>query len=222
VRGVTAPGVKFCGLTRVEDAREAARLGAAYVGAVLVPGTPRAVSPERARALGEAAGLPLVLVLVDPTPAEARDAASRAGAAVLQLHGGEDPQQVRSLREEGPWKVWKGVPVRDRAEALDAVRRFGPVVDGLLLDGWHPSLRGGAGVSFPWREVAEARGEIPSGVLFIAAGGLTPENVGEAASVLRPHVVDVSSGVESAPGLKDARRMKAFVEATRLPASVDP
>lgn len=213
--------VKICGLTRPEDGAAAARAGADWVGCVLVPSSPRAVDAERAGEIRAAAGLPLVLVVADQSVEWMVAAARRSRASVLQLHGDETEVTVAALREQGSWQVWKGVRVRDAASAGEAMDRWGGVADGLLLDGWSPHALGGTGVSFPWGEVAPVRPALRPGTLLIAAGGLNPENVGRAVSILRPDVVDVSSGVESSPGVKDHSRLQAFVTRARTSMSQD-
>lgn len=215
--------VKICGLTRDEDARAAAAAGADYVGTVLVPGTPRAVRPERAAELREACGLPLVLVVADEDPSALARAAEVAGASVLQLHGQETPQQVRDLRGAGDWEIWKVVRMGGEGNLVDAVEAFGDLVDGIVLDTWHPDLLGGSGVTFDWGTAESVRRALPPRVSLIAAGGLRPENLEEAVGALSPDVVDVSSGVEASPGIKDPSKIRAFVrEARRIAEKADP
>lgn len=218
-RRVVSPRVKICGITRRRDAVAAVRAGAAYVGAVLVPGSRRAVAPEAAREIGRGLDASLVALSVDGPPGAVAAAAEAAGARVLQLHGGEPPGDVARIREAGPWRVWKAVRIRGGEDAAGELRRaidrYGGVIDGLLLDAWHPELPGGTGRPFPWEEVAAARDEVPGGVDVVAAGGLTPANVAEAIRILRPDVVDVSSGVERAPGQKDPALVEAFVARAR-------
>lgn len=203
--------VKICGVTRAEDARVAAVLGADYVGAVLSPGFGRSVSPELAAGYLVGDGPTLVAVLVDPGLDDAVRWARRAGAGVLQLHGEEPPELLESLRNAGEWSLWKAVRVAEADDVRRAVERYGPVADGLLLDGRAPDGRGGGhGVRFPWTAAEEARAAL-RGLLFVAAGGLTPENVGEVVRRLEPDVVDVSSGVEATDGRKDPDLMSAFI-----------
>lgn len=220
------PLVKICGLTRHEDARAAARAGARYLGVVLVSRSPRGVTAADARRIRGDLPASLVLVSADrPVERLSRDA-EVAGADVLQLHGDEDPDTVRALREAGGWTIWKSVRVREPADVARALDRYGDLVDGLHLDGWHPERLGGTGRRFPWEKVRAPRNAVPEEMTIVAAGGLTPENVARAVEVLRPHVVDVSSGVEAraesgdAPraGIKDPRRIRAFVEAARSSA----
>ncbi len=210
------PEVKICGITRPADGRVAAQAGATWVGTVLTPGFSRSVDIPTARAVAEAADLPLVILLVDPTLDEAIAAARDTGASVVQLHGREDPDTVARLRAAGPWTVWKAAPVRDAADAEAALDRYGPTADGLLFDGWHEKLPGGTGTRFPWRSLAGIRDRFAPGQRFVAAGGLNADNVAEAVSILRPHVVDASSGVERRVGVKDPARVRGFVRAARL------
>lgn len=207
--------VKICGLTRRSDAEVAVQAGAAYLGAVFAPRSPRRISPREAAALGRGLDAGLVCVFVNARVSEVVGAASAAGARVLQLHGNERPEKVAALKESGSWRVWKAVRLREPAELLRAVERYGGIVDGILVEGWHPRLEGGAGVRFAWARVAELRGAVPPGLDLIVAGGLDPGNVAEAIELLRPQVVDVSSGVESAPGRKDPELVRRFVAAVR-------
>ncbi len=212
VQGV---GVKICGLTRREDASLAAREGADYLGVVLVPGTPRFLTPARAARVVGDLGRPTVCVLADPTREEAVEAAREVGARVLQLHGRESRELLAFLREAGPWEIWKAIRVRKAEEVGRAAQVLAGVAHGLLLDGWHPTLRGGAGVGFSWEGVARLRDRIPPELRLIAAGGLNPGNVATAVAQLRPELVDVSSGVEGAPGIKDPDKIRDFIRAAR-------
>lgn len=204
--------VKICGITRLDDGLQAARAGADYLGVIASGGYTRSVSMEVARDLRERTGREIVAVTVNERVEDLVRLAEEGGASVLQLHGEEPPELLRELRQEGTWKLWKALRVRTGDEVLDALDRYGPVVDGILLDGWHPEHRGGSGARFPWDLVAPLRDRIPPGVVFIAAGGLTPSNVAEAVKALRPDVVDVSSGVEMQKGLKDGGRVRSFIE----------
>ncbi len=223
--GPPAPGTpaKICGLTRPEDARLAASLGAAWVGVVLVPGTPRARTPGQARALGDAAreeaGTPLALVVADRSADEAARAAEEAGAGALQFHGSETPELLRELRTRGRWELWKAVRVRSGAEILPAAERWAGVADLLLLDGWHPRALGGTGAAFDWNALEALRAAWPEGLRLGVAGGLRPDTVGEAVARLRPDLVDVSSGVELRPGVKDPDALRAFLAGVAAPAS---
>ena len=213
------PQVKICGLTRVDDARFAARAGASYLGAVLVPASPRCLSPGRARALASAVRLPLVVVVADLAVDEAARMAETAGAAVIQLHGSEPASDVEALRARGGWELWKAVRVREREDILRAMDRYGGLVDLLLLDAWSERGLGGTGVSFPWELWDSSRDGGGGGLRIGVAGGLSPDNVGEAVGQLGPDLVDVSSGVESCPGVKDPSRVEAFIRRALAPGS---
>lgn len=218
--------VKICGVTRPEDAAAAVRSGADFVGAILSPGFGRSVVPEHA------AGYPLdapggrarlVAVMVDPSLDEAVEIARRSGASVLQLHGDEPPELFGELRERGPWTLWKAVKVRSGSDLDEAVRRYGGVVDALLLDGAPAGASGGGhGARFPWEVAATVRDALPPTVSLVVAGGLTPENVPDAIGRLGPDVVDVSSGVEAARGIKDPDAIRAFVRAARAGSGERP
>jgi phosphoribosylanthranilate isomerase len=208
------PEVKVCGLTRHQDAVVAVEAGAAFLGTILAPGFRRTVAPEAAAAIFR--GLPArrVGVFVGGGRDEVLRAAQAAGAEVLQLHGDESPELAAELRAAG-FAVWKAVRPRDADEFAAAAARYADAVDAILVDGFNPAAAGGTGTAFPWYEVASRRAGLPRSVALIAAGGLNPGNVAEAARVLRPDVVDVSSGVESAPGVKDAEAVRGFVAAVR-------
>jgi len=210
--------VKICGLTRPADARAAAEAGADVVGAVLVASSPRSVSPGRAGEIGEAARRPLALVVADLPVAEIVEAARRAGASVLQLHGDEPPELLRTLAGEGDWELWKAARVRSLDQIERAVARYHGVARALLLDGWHPDQLGGTGTRFPWEALEALRDRIPAGLEVGVAGGLEPANVAMAVTRLRPDIVDVSSGVETRPGIKEAGLVAAFVERARAAA----
>jgi phosphoribosylanthranilate isomerase len=207
-----APEVKVCGLTRREDAVVAVDAGAAYLGVVLAPGGRRTVTPGAAGVILTALAATRVGVFVDATAAAVREAAGIAGLDVLQLHGDEALDEVLLLREEG-WRVWKAVRVRDADDFSRAAARWGGHVEALLLDGFSPEAHGGTGRRFPWEAVAERRDELPPVTRLVAAGGLDAWNVGRATALLRPDVVDVSSGVEAAPGVKDPASVRAFAAA---------
>lgn len=206
------PEVKVCGLTRHGDAAVAVEAGARYLGAILAPGGRRTVTPRAAAVIFGNLPAKRVGVFVNATADELRRAAQAARLDVLQLHGDEPPELASTLRGEG-FTVWKAVRPRDGDEFAAAAVHYAGAVDALLLDGWSADARGGTGTAFSWREIAARLGDLPPDVALVAAGGLRPENVAEAAEILRPSVVDVSSGVESAPGVKDDAAVRAFVAA---------
>jgi phosphoribosylanthranilate isomerase len=198
--------VKICGITRLEDALEAVRLGADALGYNFWPGSKRFIAPASARAI--IARLPPLVtsvgVFVDPSHDEATAAAAISGVQVLQLHGAESPLFCRSFQSPVLKAVAVGGP-----EALAAAEPFAGL-PGLLLDA--PATgHGGSGRTCHWptaRLLAE-RGPV------ILAGGLTPGNVAEAIAAVRPYGVDVASGVESSPGLKDHQLLARFIGAAK-------
>jgi phosphoribosylanthranilate isomerase len=196
------PRVKICGITRLEDALAAVRLGADALGFNFWPRSKRFVSPAEVRAIVRRLP-PLVTavgVFVDPTRDEVLRAVDASGVGVVQLHGDEPPELCLSL----PLPVLKAIRVTD-AHSLAQLASYD--VQGFLLDAPSPGY-GGSGATFDWSLAAEVARELP----IVLAGGLTHENVAEAVRTVSPWAVDVASGVESAPGVKDAERMARFVE----------
>ena len=189
--------VKICGITRLEDALAAVRLGADALGFNFWPRSRRYVTPEAARAI--VARLPPLVtsvgVFVDPTRDEVLRAADIARIQVAQLHGDEPPGFCASL----PLPVLKAVRVKD-ARSLVALVSY--EVAGFLLDSESAGY-GGSGAAFDWALVADVAAELP----IVLAGGLGPDNV----RAVRPWAVDAASGVESAPGVKDAAKMERFI-----------
>lgn len=204
--------VKVCGITRLDDGLNAARAGADYLGLIASEGFSRSAPLALGTRLAAETGVPVVAVTVNEPIERLADVGLETAASVLQLHGEEPPETLRRLRERGPWKLWKGLRVRTSDEVHRALDRYGECADGILLDGWHPEHRGGSGARFPWDLVAPLRTSFPRQLDFVAAGGLTPSNVAAAVLELRPDVVDVSSGVEMEKGLKDAGRVRTFIE----------
>lgn len=207
--------VKFCGMCRPRDAEAGVEAGAKYIGVILSPVGPRAQTLESAAAVYEAArGAIRVGVFVDEPAARIRDVAAELRLDVLQLHGAETPASVAGLRT-GAWRVWKAIRPRESAEFLAGLMAWKGRLDGVVVDGWTASGAGGTGTLFPWVAVERHRGRIPAGMELVVAGGLVPENVGDAVRRLRPDVVDVSSGVESERCVKSELLMRRFVAAVR-------
>jgi len=197
--------IKICGVTRAEDALAAVRLGADALGFNFWPGSKRHVTPAVAR--GIIARLPpfvtAVGVFVNQLEGEMRAVAAEAGIQVFQLHGDEPPELCARL----PLPVVKAIPV-DQVRTLSRLLSYD--VSAFLLD--TPSRGyGGSGEPFDW-SLAEGVSEVAPVIL---AGGLTPENVAAAVRAVRPYAVDVASGVESSPGVKDMDRMSRFFAAVR-------
>jgi phosphoribosylanthranilate isomerase len=204
--------VKICGLTTPQDAAAAMELGADALGFNFFPGSRRYLRMENA---GEwIAALPgdieKVAILVNPTWEEATVAAAAPGITLLQLHGTETPEFCWRLKKEGI-RFEKAIAVTG-ADSLANVRDF--FTRTVLLDSSGVGEFGGSGRTFPW-EIARDFVQANPHLRVILAGGLTPENVAQAVAVVQPSGVDVTSGVESAPGRKDFGRMRAFIAAAR-------
>ncbi|MGH7457517.1 MAG: phosphoribosylanthranilate isomerase [Longimicrobiaceae bacterium] len=213
---IKTPAIKFCGFNRPGDARAAGELGATYGGVILSKGSPRWVDIEYVPRVFMGSSLKRVGVFVDCSLPKIRYRCERGQLAVVQLHGEESPEEVRELKETGGWEVWKAIRIRSVNDFRSGIESYAPVADGILVEGWSPSGQGGVGARFPWGKIKKYRDEVPPGVKFIVAGGLKSRNVGQCVRVLRPDVVDVSSGVETGiEGFKDDNRMGRFVNAVR-------
>ena len=221
-------GVKFCGITRLEDAAIAASLGAQY-GGMIFAGGPRNLSDEQAGAL--VANFPRGLKRVGVMPAgEALALATRArklGLDVIQMHGDPSAPDVDSLRNEwngrgqgakGEGEIWAVVRCDDLTVDREVEQLF-RVADAVLLDSGVRGTLGGAGRTFSWAEIATRlngwRSAPGARAKVVVAGGLTPANVAEAIRILSPQIVDVASGVEKSPGVKDHSMMREFADAVR-------
>ncbi|MGE5232408.1 MAG: phosphoribosylanthranilate isomerase [Deltaproteobacteria bacterium] len=202
---------KVCGLTRPEDAAAAVAAGADYLGVVFAGG-PRVVTAGQAAAIVAAARGRLVLGVFGAQPVEEilrlRDAAGLGGA---QLHGSYSARDAERLRLEG-LRVWRVLRLEAEAD-LDALPAAADGGDALLIEPRVPGAEGGAGVALPLALAARARERLHG--RLVLAGGLTPETVAGAVGLVRPDAVDVSSGVEILPGIKDVQRMTRFLEAVR-------
>ena len=196
--------VKVCGITRPEDARAAATAGASAIGMIFWSGSPRAVSAQTARQIVAAlpAGVPPIGVFVNQSVDEINAAIDEAGLFAVQLHGDEPRDVIARIRRP----VIRSMSL-DRIDALSEI----PNAVTVLLDAADPRKRGGTGQTIDWQAAAAIARRRP----VVLAGGLTPENVQEAIAIVKPYAVDVSSGVESAPGVKDHARIAAFLEAVR-------
>lgn len=207
--------VKICGLRDAAGLTAAVNAGAAYVGLVFFPKSPRHVSIAEAAVLAQQVpvGIAKVGLVVNPDDALLDDILATVGLDILQLHGSESPERVAQVRARTGLPVMKAVGVAD-ARDLAALEVYAGVADQLLVDAKPPKdadLPGGNGLSFDWRLIAGRRWPVP----WMLAGGLTAQNVAEAVALTGARQVDVSSGVESAPGVKDAQMITDFVIAAR-------
>jgi len=200
--------VKICGITNLDDAAEAVRLGAWAIGLIHYDGSPRYVEPDVAAAIGaafrrkcEVAG-----VFVNPTLEEVAKAVEDAGLTMVQLNGSEGESFCAEVARRTGVKVIKAIHVASAADvhAAESYR-----TDFHLFDKRGKGLWGGTGESFDWELLRGHRSDVPG----ILAGGLRPDNVAAAIAVVQPYAVDVASGVEAEPGRKDHAAMTAFFEA---------
>jgi phosphoribosylanthranilate isomerase len=211
------PQVKICGITSPEDAVRCVGAGADALGLVFWPQSTRAVSPALAAEIAQAvpASFPLVGVFVDAAEVEIRQTVERVGLAAVQLHGRENTFLVADLRRSG-LLVIKAL-FTGREPGVDAARDY--LASAFLVEAGRSQQPGGTGREWNW--------EVPDGFYrgapLILAGGLAPANVAAAVRAVRPDAVDVSSGVESAPGRKDRKLVRAFVDAVRgCPVEINP
>ena len=206
--------VKICGISTAEAMTAAIEGGAAFVGLVFYPPSPRAVTPAEAAAL--AALVPGDIIktglLVDADDATIEDVLTGVPLDLLQLHGSETPARVAEVKQRFGLPVMKVVKLRQQGD-LEAAAPFLAVADRLLFDAEPPAamaeaLPGGNALAFDWRILSGTTWPLP----WMLAGGLTPENLAEAVRISGAPAVDVSSGVEDAPGRKNPQKIKAFLE----------
>ena len=198
--------VKICGITNLDDALMAVEAGADALGFVFFRGSSRFIAPENAAAI--ISRLPpfvqTIGLFVNEESTTVNSVADHCGLDIVQLHGEESPDYCQTIRR----RIIKAFRVKD-ASSLVAMPEYH--VAGFLLDAWSPAAHGGTGTTFNWDIALQAA----TSRSIILAGGLTPDNIAEAVVAVCPYAVDVSSGVESAPGRKDAGLVRAFVAAAK-------
>jgi phosphoribosylanthranilate isomerase len=205
-----AAKIKMCGLMRAEDAAVAAQSGASFLGVVFAGG-PRTVSQEQASEIVAAGGgIPVLSVFAEQSVEAILQIGDRAGLSGAQLHGPYSPSEAERLRAAGLY-VWRVVRIAAPAD-LDALVPAAAGSDAVLVEPRVPGSRGGTGVPLDLAVAREARGRL-AGHPMALAGGLTPDTVTEALAFVRPDIVDVSSGIERRPGIKDPNKIARFVEA---------
>lgn len=204
--------IKICGLSTTAAIDAAAKGGATHIGLVFFDKSPRHVSLDQAAMLraNTPSSLKIVLLLVNAPADVTGIAIEKVKPDVVQFHGTETPEWLRAVKDTTGLEIWKALGVKTR-ETLLTSDRFVGIVDRLLFDAPAQALPGGTGTRFDWSLLAEHRHKVDWGL----AGGLDPENVGEALAVTRAPLVDTSSGVESAPGVKDVDKIAAFCKAVR-------
>ncbi len=207
--------IKICGLKTAEALDAALAGGASHVGFIFFPKSPRNISPTDAARLREAARgrATAVAVTVDASDALLAEIVTAMSPDMLQLHGAESPARVAELKARHGLPVMKAFAIREAAD-LDAVKPYFGVADRFLFDAKPPmgsELPGGNGVAFDWRLLEG----IDPGIDYMLSGGLTAANIGEALRLATPPGIDISSGVESAPGVKDAALIAEFFQVAR-------
>jgi phosphoribosylanthranilate isomerase len=204
--------IKICGLKDENAVNAAAKAGASHIGLVHFEKSPRHVELERAAALRmrAPASLKVVLLLVNAEPGLATKAVEVVKPDIVQFHGSETAQWLRELKSAVDIETWKALGVRDTASLKNA-DEYVDATDLILFDAPAQTLPGGTGTRFDWSLLAEHKHKLPWGL----AGGLTPDNVKDALDQTRAKLVDTSSGVESAPGIKDVDKIAAFCQAVR-------
>lgn len=207
--------VKICGLSSSEQVRWAVDAGARYLGFVFFEKSPRNVSVDAATLLAREVppGVAKVALVVNPDDAALDEITGRMPVDMLQLHGQESPARVAEIRARTGLPVMKAVGIAEAAD-LDRIEAYEIVADQILIDAKTPkgaALPGGMGVPFDWRLIVGRHWQRP----WMLAGGLTPKNVGLAVKLTGARQVDVSSGVERAPGVKDEGLIRAFMAAAQ-------
>lgn len=204
------PLVKICGLRTPEAVDAAIRLGATHIGLVHYEPSPRHVDLKTAAELRQRAGgkVKVALLLVNASQQLTGDALGKVRPDIVQFHGTETPEWLARVKQLVPAEVWKAVGLKD-AGTLERVQQYRGIADRILFDAPAAALPGGTGTRFDWSLLANHRHNMDWGI----AGGLTPANVAEAIAVTGAPLVDVSSGVESEPGVKDMDKIGAFLKA---------
>ncbi|MEM8633107.1 MAG: phosphoribosylanthranilate isomerase [Pseudomonadota bacterium] len=207
--------VKICGLKTPDLARAAAAAGADYIGVVFFPKSPRNLHIDAARevALAAPAHVTRVGLVVNPDDALLDEIKSKVPLDMIQLHGSESPERVTEIRQRTGWKVMKALGVASASD-LPAIDRYSDVADQLLVDTKPPKEAdrpGGNAQPFDWHLIAGRSWSVP----WMLAGGLTVDNVADAIRISGARQIDLSSGVESAPGIKEPELIRSFIAAVR-------
>ncbi len=209
-----ASRIKICGVNSAEALDAVIKARAEYCGFVFFAKSPRNLTLAEAQKLGaRAAGhVTRVGLFVDADDATIADAIAAGGLDAVQLHGEESPERVAQVKAQTGLPVWKAVPIASVGD-VERAARYAGAADLVLFDAKTPkgTLPGGMGLSFDWSLLAGWKGRAPWGL----AGGLSPANVAEAVRLTGAPLVDTSSGVESAPGIKDAEKIVGFCKAVR-------
>ncbi|ENW88839.1 MULTISPECIES: phosphoribosylanthranilate isomerase [Acinetobacter] len=200
---------KICGITRVEDVHAVVNSGADAIGFVFYPPSPRSVSAEQASVLVQAIApyVQVVGLFVNSSAGEIQAILNTVALDILQFHGDESPEQCQSIAQQVGRRWYKAIQVKPGLDVVAEIQKYQQAgASAVLLDAWHPELKGGTGHSFDWSSFPQL--DIP----LILAGGLNPDNIEDAIHTTAAFAVDVSGGVESAKGIKDQQLIERFMQ----------
>lgn len=200
---------KICGITRVEDVHAVVNAGADAIGFVFYPPSPRAVTAEQAAQLVQAIApyVQVVGLFVNHSANEIQDILQTVHLDIVQFHGDETPEQCQTIAQQVGRRWYKAIQVKPDLDVVVEIQRYQDAgASAVLLDAWHPDLKGGTGHSFDWETFPKL--DIP----LILAGGLNPDNIEQAILTTQAYAVDVSGGVESAKGIKDQQLIERFMQ----------
>ncbi|WP_312532930.1 phosphoribosylanthranilate isomerase [Acinetobacter variabilis] len=200
---------KICGITRIQDINSVVHAGADAIGLVFYPPSPRNVSIEQAQGLLQhiPAYVQVVGLFVNSTAYEIQDILKTVPLDILQFHGDESPEQCQAIAQQVGRRWYKAIQVKPDLDVATEIQRYQTAgASAVLLDAWHPDLKGGTGHSFDWSTFPQL--DIP----LILAGGLNPDNIEQAIHTTQAYAVDVSGGVESAKGIKDQQLIERFMQ----------
>jgi phosphoribosylanthranilate isomerase len=203
--------IKICGITKSEQGQEIVKLGATALGFICVERSPRYITPLQIKAIIDCLVIPVeaIGVFADTAISEIIKTITITGLTGVQLHGAESPEFCQQLRKQLPKNIELIKAFRlKNAESLAEINTYSQSVDTLLLDAYHPTMLGGTGKTIDWFDLQQFKPSLP----WLLAGGLTPQNVTEALSQLKPNGIDLSSGLERSPGNKDLEKVSQLFE----------
>ncbi len=200
---------KICGITRIQDIDAVVAAGVDAIGFVFYAPSPRSVTPEQAKKLLKhvPAYVQTVGLFVNATGNEIEQVLKTVPLDLLQFHGDETPEQCQQIAEKTSRRWYKAIQMKPNLNVIETIKNYQHVgASAVLLDAWHPELKGGTGQQFDWSQFPKLD------IALILAGGLTPDNIEEAIKTTQAFAVDVSGGVESAKGIKDQQRIEKFMQ----------
>ena len=204
--------IKICGITKPNQGEKIVYLGANALGFICVERSPRYVTPSQIKTIIDVLESPVdtIGVFADASPSQITETVNIAGLTGVQLHGAESPQFCQQLRSQLPSEIEliKAFRIKTK-ESLEETAIYRKTVDTLLLDAYHPQMLGGTGQTLNWSDLQQFQPDLP----WMLAGGLTPQNVTEALNQLQPDGIDLSSGVERSPGVKDLDKVTQLFQA---------